>query len=54
MRVLPHIVQELRSETSEEVYRCESCGLILYTLEPIPYAEPADGSANAASTASTS
>jgi hypothetical protein len=53
MRVLPHIVQELRSETSEEVYRCESCGLILYTLEPIPYAKPADGSANAASTAST-
>src|SRR5215469_1283665 len=49
LRVLPHIVQELRSETSEEVYRCESCGLILYTLEPIPYAKPTDGSANAAS-----
>jgi predicted nucleic acid-binding Zn-ribbon protein len=30
LRVLPHIVQELRSETSEEVYRCESCGLILF------------------------
>ena len=54
LRVLPHIVQELRSETSEEVYRCESCGLILYTLEPIPYANPASGSANAASPASTS
>ncbi|PYT81830.1 MAG: hypothetical protein DMG40_07625 [Acidobacteria bacterium] len=53
LRVLPHIVQELRSETSEEVYRCESCGLILYTLEPVPYAKPADGSANAASPAST-
>ena len=53
MRVLPHIVQQLRSETSEEVYRCESCGLILYTLEPIPYAKSADGSANAASPAST-
>jgi len=49
LRVLPHIVQELRSETSEEVYRCESCGLILYTLEPIPYAKTTDGSANAAS-----
>ena len=36
MRVLPHILQELRTETNEEVYRCESCGLILYTLEPIP------------------
>ena len=53
LRVLPHIVQELRSETSEEVYRCESCGLILYTLEPIRYAKTANGSANAASPAST-
>jgi len=53
LRVLPHIVQELRSQTSEEVYRCESCGLILYTLEPIPYAKSTDGSANAASPAST-
>jgi uncharacterized protein len=53
MRVLPHIVQELRSETSDEVYRCESCGLILYTLEPIPCAKSEDGSANAASPAST-
>lgn len=53
LRVLPHIVQELRSETSEEVYRCESCGLILYTLEPIPYAKASNGSANAASSATT-
>lgn len=53
LRVLPHIVQELRSETSEEVYRCESCGLILYALEPIPYAKTTDGSANAVSPAST-
>src|SRR5262252_546427 len=53
LRVLPHIVQELRSETSEEVYRCESCGLILYALEPVACAKPADGSANAASPAST-
>jgi uncharacterized protein len=54
LRVLPHIVQELRSEASEELYRCESCGLILYSLEPIPYAKPADGSTSAASPASTS
>ena len=53
LRVLPHIVQELRSEASEEVYRCESCGLILYSLEPVPYAKTAEGSANAASPAST-
>jgi predicted nucleic acid-binding Zn-ribbon protein len=53
MRVLPHILQELRTETNEEVYRCESCGLILYTLEPIPIANPAVGSTNASSAAST-
>jgi uncharacterized protein len=53
MRVLPHIVQELRTETNEEVYRCESCGLILYTLEPISFAKSPNGSANAASSAST-
>jgi len=53
LRVLPHIVQELRSETSEEVYRCESCGLILYTLEPIPYAKSPNDSANAASSVTT-
>src|SRR6202171_5477853 len=38
MRVLPHIIQELRQETNEEVYRCEMCGLILYPLDPIPVA----------------
>src|SRR5437867_11176093 len=54
LRVLPHIVQELRSETSEEVYRCESCGLILHSLEPVPYAKAAGGSAKAASPPSTS
>jgi predicted nucleic acid-binding Zn-ribbon protein len=54
MRVLPHILQELRTETNEELFRCESCGLILYTLEPIPVANPAGGSTNASSAASTS
>jgi predicted nucleic acid-binding Zn-ribbon protein len=53
MRVLPHILQELATETNEEVYRCESCGLILYTLEPIPIANPAVGSGNASSVATT-
>src|ERR1700676_2733022 len=38
MRVLPHIIQELRQEANEEVYRCEMCGLILYTLDSIPVA----------------
>jgi uncharacterized protein len=41
MRVLPHIAEELRREDNEEVYRCESCGLILYTLEPVlPASQP--------------
>ena len=53
MRVLPHTLQELRTETNEEVFRCESCGLILYTLEPIPVAKSPNGSANAASPAAT-
>jgi len=53
MRVLPHILQELRTETSEEVFRCESCGLILYTLEPIPIANSTNHAAKASSPAST-
>jgi uncharacterized Zn finger protein len=44
MRVLPHIIQELRQEANEEVYRCEMCGLILYTLDPIPVANSGSGS----------
>jgi predicted nucleic acid-binding Zn-ribbon protein len=51
MRVLPHTLQELRREPNEEIYRCESCGLILYTLEPIPLSDPAAGSGHAASSA---
>jgi predicted nucleic acid-binding Zn-ribbon protein len=54
LRVLPHILQLLKSETDEEVYRCESCGLILYSLEPIPVAKPDASTGNAASSASTS
>jgi hypothetical protein len=52
MRVLPHTLQELRRDPNEEIYRCESCGLILYTLEPIPVPDPAAGSGHAASSAS--
>ena len=53
MRVLPHVIQVLTTETNEEVYRCESCGLIQYTLEPIPVANPAGGANNTSSAAST-
>lgn len=40
MRVLPHTIQLLKDNIDEEVFRCETCGRILYTLEPIP---PATG-----------
>lgn len=53
MRVLPHILQELRRDPNEEIYRCESCGLILYTLEPIPLPDPSSGSDRNASSASS-
>jgi predicted nucleic acid-binding Zn-ribbon protein len=49
MRVLPHVLQLLTTEADEEVFRCEMCGRILYTLEPIPHAAPkeaANGAAN--------
>jgi uncharacterized protein len=54
LRVLPHILQLLKSEADEEIYRCESCGLILYSLEPIPpITKPGPSSGDAASSAST-
>jgi uncharacterized protein len=48
MRVLPHTLQLLTSETDEEVFRCEGCGRIFYTLEPIPHAPPRDAAEGAA------
>jgi uncharacterized protein len=54
MRVLPHTVQELQRDPNEEIYRCESCGMILYTLEPIPLPEPPDGNRAASSAANHS
>jgi uncharacterized protein len=54
MRVLPHILQQLLQDASDELFRCESCGLILYSLEPIPAQNPDAASGNAASSASTS
>jgi predicted nucleic acid-binding Zn-ribbon protein len=53
MRILPHIIQQLRQEANEEIYRCETCGLILYTLEPVTTANPAGSSGSAVSSAST-
>jgi predicted nucleic acid-binding Zn-ribbon protein len=53
MRVLPHILQELRMETSEELFRCEGCGLILYSLDPVPVTQPGGGPPKAPSPASS-
>ena len=49
MRVLPHTIQLLKSETDEEIFRCETCGRILYSLEPIPQATPPESAEGAAS-----
>jgi predicted nucleic acid-binding Zn-ribbon protein len=54
MRVLPHILQQLIQDANDELFRCESCGLILYSLEPIPARTPENASGNAASSASSS
>src|SRR6266403_2175202 len=54
MRVLPHILQQLIQDANDELFRCESCGLILYSLEPIPAPNPETGSGSTASSASSS
>jgi uncharacterized protein len=53
MRVLPHTLQQLLRDDNEELFRCESCGLILYSLEPIPTASTENSSGSAASSASS-
>jgi uncharacterized protein len=54
MRILPHIVQQLRQEANEEIFRCETCGLILYTLEPVTATNPASTSGAISSASSSS
>jgi uncharacterized protein len=49
LRVLPHIEQLLKSEADEEIYRCESCGLILYSLQPMTVVNPEPDSSAASS-----
>lgn len=49
MRIPPHIFQELRRSDSQEIYNCESCGRILYYVEPPAAASPeAESRASAA------
>jgi uncharacterized protein len=47
LRALPHTVQLLESDTDEEIFRCESCGRILYSLEPIAHAAPKESATGA-------
>src|SRR6266478_4177653 len=54
MRVLPHILQQLIQDANDELFRCESCGLILYSLEPIPAPNTETGSGSTASSSSSS
>jgi uncharacterized protein len=54
LRVLPHTLQLLTQDhDDEEVFRCESCGLILYSLEPLTAINP-DASPDSAASATTS
>jgi len=48
LRALPHTVQLLESDTDEEIFRFESCGRILYSLEPISHATPKEAANEAA------
>ena len=55
MRVLPHIYQELRHEQNHEIFQCETCGRILYFVEPAPAAgapAPSEKGATAAADSS--
>jgi predicted nucleic acid-binding Zn-ribbon protein len=51
MRVLPHVYEELRRAGDEAIFHCETCGRILYVVEPAPAApaNPASAAAEAAS-----
>jgi uncharacterized protein len=50
LRVLPHTLQLLTQDhDDEETFRCESCGLILYSLEPLTAINPDAASDSAAS-----
>lgn len=40
MRLLPHVFEEIRRPANEEIFRCESCGKILYASERAVEAAP--------------
>ena len=49
LRVLPYVIQMLHREDNDEIFRCENCGLILYSFEPMTAAAPPSDSAAAGS-----
>jgi uncharacterized protein len=54
LRVLPHTLQLLTQDhDDEDIFRCESCGLILYSLEPLTAINP-DAASDSAASATTS
>jgi uncharacterized protein len=53
LRVLPHMLQLLSREDSDEILRCENCGMILYTFEPLTAVKPPADSADPAAAGSS-
>lgn len=51
MIVRPHVLQEMRRASSEEMFHCETCTRILYYVEPEPSAAAAAPSAAASTQA---
>ena len=51
MRLLPHAFQEIRRPENHEIIQCETCGRILYAVEPVPAKAPdlKEGAASSAS-----
>jgi uncharacterized protein len=51
MRLLPHTFQEIRRPENHEIIQCETCGRILYAVEPAPAKAPdlKEGAASGAS-----
>ena len=53
MRVLPHTAQELHRAENQEIYTCETCGRILYAVEPVAAPNSAPNASGAAPNSSS-
>jgi predicted nucleic acid-binding Zn-ribbon protein len=55
MRILPHVHEQLRRDDNDEIFYCETCGRLLYILEPItPKAAPEPNNIAATSASNSS